>query len=213
MSTSHSSAGWPPAKPSADFPLFPHKAGYWAKKILGSLRYFGPRWGSPEEALAEYEEQKEALHAGRTLRQQAQAPTVKDVCNAFLAHKEALVQAGELTPRSWGNYRRTCELLVRQFGKARLAEDLRQEDFAALQARMAKRWGPVRMGVEIQYVRSVFRYAVESGLLARPVVFGPGFARPSAKTLRLARAKKGPQMFEAHDCDSLTVNTPDKASG
>ncbi len=54
-----------PAKPYPEFPLTPHRAGYWCKKIRGTLHYFGPRWNpidpaaavSSEAALAGYEHQ------------------------------------------------------------------------------------------------------------------------------------------------------------
>lgn len=62
---------------------------------------------------------------------------------------------------------------------------------------MAKRWGPVKLGNEIQRVRSVFKFALESGLIDRPVLFGPTFKKPVAKVLRITKAAKGPTDFSA----------------
>ena len=45
----------------------------------------------------------------------------------------------------------------------------------------------------IQCIRSVFKHAFDAGLIAAPVRFGPGFKRPTKKTLRLHRAEQGPQ--------------------
>ena len=86
-----------PAKPYPDFPLTPHPAGYWCKKIRGKLYYFGP-WADPDAALAKYLEQKDELYAGRKPRQDREGVTVKDLANAFLAHKQARLESGELSP-------------------------------------------------------------------------------------------------------------------
>ncbi len=72
--------------------------------------------------------------------------TVKDLCNEFLNAKQALVDSGELTNRSWQDYKAACDLIVSHFGKARLVADLDPDDFAALRSKMAKKWGPVTLG-------------------------------------------------------------------
>src|SRR5689334_2693865 len=152
-----------PAKPYPDYPLFPHAAGVWAKKIRGKMHYFGP-WSDPDGALEKYLEQKDALHAGRKPRPDTDGLTVKDLCNAFLNAKAQARDVGELTPRSWQDYKDACDLLVGHFGKSRLVGDLGPEDFAALRNKMAKRWGPKTLGNVIQRMRVAFKFAADNGL-------------------------------------------------
>lgn len=113
----------------------------------------------------------------------------------------------------WADYKTAADELLHQDGKSRLASNLNPDDFAALRNRLAKKWGPVTLGNVIQRVRSLFKYADEAGLIDRPMRFGPGFARPSKKTIRLERARKGPQMFEADELQRIldAAGTPLKA--
>jgi integrase len=187
-----------PAKPYPEFPLTAHPAGYWCKKIRGKIHYFGP-WSDPDGALAKYLEQKDDLHAGRKPRESTEGLTVKDLCNAFLNHKKDKMDAGELSIRTWSKYKEVTDLLVNKFGKSRLVADLRPDDFTSLKKSMVKRWGPYRVADFIQHVRSVFKHADDADLIDRPMRFGPGFTRPSQKTLRLHRAKQGAKLFTAEE--------------
>jgi integrase len=198
MSKSQSTAPTKPGKPYPDFPLFAHAAGYWAKKIRGKMYYFGP-WDDPDGALKKYLDQKDALHAGRKPRPQTENLTIKELCNAFLNAKQSSLNAGELAQRTWAEYKTAADWVVKEFGRNRLAEDVGPDDFASLRNRIAERRGPTSLGNEIQRVRSIFKYALDAGLIDRPVRFGPGFRRPSKKVLRLERARKGPRMFEAEE--------------
>jgi integrase len=203
MSEVHPTRPPRPSKPYPDFPLFPHATKRWAKKVRGKLHYFGP-WSDPEAALKKYLEQKDALHAGRLPRPDPEAVTVKDVANAFLNHKKALVDAGELSARTWVKYKTAADLVVAHLGKARLAADLGPADFAPLRKKMAARWGVYRLGDMIQHVRSIFKHGHDADLLPRPVHFGPGFARPTKKAQRLHRAEQGPKLFTADEVRRLT---------
>jgi integrase len=187
-----------PSKPYPDFPLYAHTTGRWAKKIRGKLYYFGP-WSDPDGALAKYLAEKDYLHAGRKPQQASTGVTVKEAANAFLNHKQDLLASGELSPRTWLKYKQVTDLVVSHFGKARAVDDLGPDDFASLRRQMTKQWGALRVRDFIQQVRSIFKHALDARLISRPIHFGPGFARPSKKTLRLERAKKGPRMFEAEE--------------
>jgi integrase len=205
MSDTHPTAPAPsgkPAKPYAEFPLFPHATKRWAKKIRGKLYYFGP-WSDPTGALNKYLEQKDALHAGRKPREATDGFTVKELANRFLNAKRALVDAGELSPRTWAEYKAMADELVAHLGKSRLVADLDPDDFARLRNKLAKKWGPHRLKKAIQYIRCIFKHAYDADLIDRPVRFGPGFKRPSMKVLRLHRAGQGPKLFTAEEVRAM----------
>ncbi|OAI54006.1 hypothetical protein AYO44_03750 [Planctomycetaceae bacterium SCGC AG-212-F19] len=192
-----------PAKPSPTFPLFPHATRRWAKKIRGKLHYFGKVDDSPghgaDAALKLYLQQKDALHAGLTPRDTSEALTVYTLTAKFLTTKERLMEAGDLSPHSYHDYVATTKLILKAFGRNRLVTDLRPDDFEKLRAKLAKGWGPVRLGNEVNRVRIVFNYGWKSGLLDKPIVFGEGFRRPSKKKLRQHRQAQGLRMFEAEE--------------
>ncbi len=188
-----------PSKPRPDFPLFPHATGRWAKKVRGRLVYFGKVADDPQgkAALDKWLDQKDALLAGRMPKLTPETGvTVADLCNHFLTFKKNLLESGKLMKRSFDLYHSTCARMVKTFGKWRVVDDLTADDFQHYRTWAAKQWGPVFLGNEIQRIRTVFKYGYDAGLIDKPIRFGPGFKKPSAKTLRQSRLKRGLRMFE-----------------
>jgi len=197
-------------KPKADFPLFPHASGRWAKKIRGKFHYFGKTEDDPKgnRALNLWLDQKDDLLAGRTPRAKSGGLEIHELCNRFLTAKLQLLRSGELTARTFDDYRDTAERIAASVGSRRLVSDLAVDDFDKLRAELAKTLGVVALSNAIQRIRSVFRYGFEAELMEKPVRFGPTFKRPSKKSMRLARAKKGPRLFESAELQKL-INAAD----
>lgn len=223
--TSGKSGRVKPAKPRPDFPLFPHATGRWAKKINGRFAFFGP-WEDPTAALEMYLAQRDALYAGRLPRRISAAAAsgrsaasstasatvesgtgrgvqVRDLANHFLTAKQRRVAGGEMGLRSFSEYHKACERLVKQFGAGRVVDDLDADDFGRLRASLATTRGPVTLGNEIGRIRSVFKYAYEAGLVDKPMRFGPDFMKPAKRSVRLARQARGPRMFEPTEIKAL----------
>jgi integrase len=135
----------------------------------------------------------------RRLHQLAPVPAAP-VCGC---NRLRLSAVGELSPRTWAEYKTTADLLVNNFGKQRLVADLDPDDFAKLRKKMATNWGPHRLAKIMQYVRSVFKHGFDAGLTDRPIRFGPGFSRPTKKTIRLHRAGRGLKLFTAEEIRRL----------
>jgi hypothetical protein len=81
--------------------------------------------------------------------------------------------------------------------------DIDPGDFADLRNKLAQKWGPHRHDKTIQFVRCVFKFAFEAGLVDVPVRFGLGLKRPSKKTIRPQRAKQGAKLFTASEIRCL----------
>ena len=196
----HSKQASLPTKPRKDFPLYVHRSDRWAKKVRRKTEFFGKASTDPDgkAALEEWLRVKDSLLAGRP-RPPKGDDIVKlaDVINPFLANKEQRRDSGEIAPRTFIRYEATGKMLAEFFGRDRSVEDLSPADFEALRAHMAKRWGPVALGVEIQNVRSIFRYAFRQEIISKPARFGAGFDKPSAQVLLKHSTKDGEKMFTA----------------
>jgi len=192
-------------KPRPDFPLFPHATSRWAKKVRGRLVYFGTTRDDPdgERALTRWLEQRDELLAGRTPRPKADGLTLRELLDRYMVSKRHLLDTREISPKHFAELYATCRQIGDAFGMHRLVMDLGPADFEQLRKAVAKRWGPVRLGNEIQRIRSVFKFALESGLIDKPTLFGPGFKKPSRKVLRQNRAKSGLRLFEAAEVRAI----------
>jgi integrase len=200
-----------PAKPSPDYPLYPHGSGQWAKKIRGTTYYFG-LWSDPKGALRNYEAKRAELESGRTVKEDTEL-TVKALVNHFLNAKQDRIDTGELSPRTWVDYKAAADEVIREFGKTRLVSDLSPKDFTALRNRLAKRFGPHRLAKFVVCIRMIFKSAFDAGLLDVPMHFGVDFKRPSKKTFRLHKAAKGPRLYSREEILRMldTASQPLKA--
>jgi integrase len=52
----------------------------------------------------------------------------------------------------------------------------------------------------------MFKFALDSDLIPKPVRFGPGFKGPSKKTLRIHRMKQGPKLFTVEEIRKLLAD-------
>ena len=63
-----------------------------------------------------------------------------------------------MSARMSAEYKATTDRLVAKFGKTRRVDDIYPSDFWCASGRTAEQFGPVRLGNEVQKVRSVFRF-------------------------------------------------------
>jgi integrase len=169
------------------------------RPAAGQKRFAASSPPKGEAALNLWLDQKDDLLAGRTPRGNREGLTIRELVNAFLTAKEQARDAGDIRPVTFADYLTTGKTVATAFGPDRLVDDLASDDFQALRASLAKRLGPHALSREVQQVRTLFKFGFDSGLIDKPVRFGPMFKRPSKRILRAHRQSNGKRMFEAAD--------------
>jgi integrase len=215
FSTSSESRNSKPAKPYPTFPLFPHASGRWAKKVRQKTRFYG-RWGNvvAGEVIPVEDVEKSAADAKVEFdrcwphhSQGREAPaidagegcTVRDLCNAFLTAKTAVLLTGELSQYSFSEYQRTTDRIMAFFGRDRRVDDIRPDEFQSFRSSLAKGCNNVTLNSKVNRCRVVFKFASDRRLIERPVHYGGSFDRPSATTLRKVKNEAGENMLERED--------------
>jgi integrase len=193
-----------PSKPYPDFPLTPHPTGRWCKKICGKLHYFGRIADGWKPALEAYLERKDRLYAGLSDNRDpgdGAGVTMHEVCRRFLRFKQDRRNAGELSSHLFDEYGAVCRRLLESVGSNRIVAGLGPDDFAKLRRSMTdeRGWGVYRVLNEITRVKSVFKFASEEGIIARPPIYGQAFRPPTKKDIRVHRAAAGSRAFTAEE--------------
>ncbi|WP_437186436.1 hypothetical protein SH668x_003588 [Planctomicrobium sp. SH668] len=160
------------------------------EKTRGKFVYFGP-WNDWESAKRRSDEQKDDLFAGRTPVVRGEGLNLRDLANHYLTHKTRQVDAGELSTRTFRDCHRACERVIDAFEKDKLVSSLLPEDFGRLRERLSQTLGPVALGVEIQRIRSIFKFGMDSELVSGRVAYGKQFGKLSKNAVRAAKLKKG----------------------
>ncbi|MEX2171393.1 MAG: tyrosine-type recombinase/integrase [Pirellulales bacterium] len=192
-----------PNKPYADFPLFAHQSGQWAKKIKGRTHYFG-KWSDPQAAVAAYRAQRDYLYAGQ--EPPAEGATLAILLNAFRRTKSAAVENGELSQRSFDEYESVCDTIA-SLGKHTPIELV---DFVKLRKKLCagnngKHLSPVSQKRLLGIARMVFNFANEElePPLPTPIRYRKKLKLPTAKVIRRARNEVGERLFTAAEILAL----------
>jgi len=188
-----------PKKPRPDFPLYAHASGQWAKRIQGTLHYFGT-WSNPQAALEKYVQEKDDLYAGRT-PSNGDGLALRELVNHFLTEKKSRVSTGEITERTFQDYHDICKRVLKVLGKNTHVESLRPIDFAKLRADFAKTHGAVTLWGDVSRTRVLFNYAVAN--FNTRVNYGQSFAKPTRTVLRRLRHQKPPRVFTAPEMRAI----------
>ena len=215
MANNSTTADPRPAKPTKDFPLFPHRgSGQWAKKIKGRTHYFGSWRLDPTgvEAIVSYTRELPYLLRGETPPSIdiSQGCTIGQLCNEFMDSKQAAMEDGDLSPRTLADYHQTAKLLVNHFTKDRHVADLRPTDFRDFRSVLAQKLNTNSLKSVINKLRMVFNYGHEAKLYSEAIDFGGEFKRPSAKAQRRARNERGPKLFHREEILRM-LETPNLA--
>ncbi|WP_417736331.1 tyrosine-type recombinase/integrase [Rosistilla oblonga] len=190
-----------PSKPYPAFPLYAHASKRWAKKIRGRTHFFG-HWNDWQAALERFQFEVDYLQQGKTPPPRDQtALTVGELANSFLAHRETKVKSGDLSPRTWTDYKRVASRLLESLGRHTTVESLQPSDFAKLREQMAERGGLLMLTSEMSRTKAIFRYCEKNYNIRANM--GMGFEKPTRKAIKREVDAKPRRIFDVAELTEL----------
>ena len=84
-------------RPAKKLPLFKHRNGQWAKKVLGKTYYFGADYPA---ALQDYLDRIDDIRAGRTTARKKGAASLAELVILYAAWCRQRVSSGDFAERS-----------------------------------------------------------------------------------------------------------------
>jgi integrase len=199
-----------PEPPYPDFPLYAHGSGQYARRINGTVHYFGSWSKGWQAALEKYVTERDALYAGLTVEPQGSA--LRDILNSFRRSKKLDMERGKITARSFREYEAVCDKIAETINKLRPMESITQDELGQLgttltTGKKGQTVSPTSAKRILSMARSVFYHANEEcGCTVR---YKKPLASPSAKQLRKARNETGERLFTAKQInDLLAIASP-----
>jgi len=199
-------------RPSWPFPqhgkLTAHPEHQWCKWIDGATRYFGP-WRHPDAgdefakaALKRYLAYLQARADDRPVQVDPSELTLHVAVNHYLTARNRDLTKGNLSAGQFVKYRTVAQLLVNTFGRDKLVKDMAPADFEFLRSKLVG--GPVTVGNQIQWIRSIFKWVGEYyGATPR---YGGQFNKPGRREMR--RSRKLRPLFEPAEIHKLLKKAP-----
>lgn len=203
-----------------------HKpTGQYRKKYSGKTLYLG---SDPDHVLDQWLSKTELVEnelLGKPNRSTNTPLTLSDLCNRFLADKEAEVTSGELSQVTFDQYFQYAKRLTGFFGRDKLVSDLGSDDFARLKADLSKPKAQKRGGKivrkakqklslnglasKIRHIKVFFNYAYGEGWIDQLPWGSKSFKAPTPKAIKKATAGKKPKQATAKEIRTLIESADD----
>jgi len=190
-----------PSKPRADFPLFAHQSGQWAKKVKGKLHYFGV-WADPKAAEAKWERDKRALLSGEEPAV-VYGESLGWAGNAFLERKHLQRERGELSIGQFNDYRKVTAKVVEYFGKPKPLAELKPIDLERYRNSLPDTWSPVTKNNHLRQVRVFFNYLNETEATDRPIKYKLALQDVPKRKIRMHQAGQEEKLFSRDEIKAL----------
>jgi len=201
-----------PSKPYKEFPLFPHAAGVWAKKIRGKFFYFGP-WDDHKGALDKYLKERDYLYAGKP-PPLPDGMAMLELADRYIDAKSAALAVGELSRQHFRDCKRDANIAANVLGDKRPVNTLAMEDFRRLREAIAEGRNATTITNIIIRIRAMFTWAKEKAKIIDELPeYGGEFSPPPLRVRRKALREGGPRDMKPDEIHAMLDAAQNAAHG